>query len=468
MGGRDALPATKEDNVSLNQETGKLNWYYQGVPNDFHDWDMQVSPIYVEETSEPMVIDSGKMGFVYSMNPETGKLNWKTSVGIHNGKDNDGPLALEGRLKKPKLPYKYLPGLLGGVETNMAAAEGMAFVPINNLQSTFKTYTEPIASQEPPSAGKGELVAVNLETGKIAWEDKFPSSAYGDATYSEGVVYTTIFGGEVIAVEAKTGKELWKAKLPAGANSPVAIDGEYLVTAAGYPEGKGQQAAVVAYKLGATGKPGIATLVAEGPKAGEEENSSGEESEVEKAENENGGGEAKEAGGEAAAASPTFAAGEEVFDTTCSSCHTLAAAGRRGGDRVELVVLGAPVGRGVGLVEVARDVGPVGVELERHPPGIGVGEPIFHRADSRAAIVFALRVLLARVAEEVPGPPVGVGVEADPPPLRPSACTGSIRRPRGPSRPSGCCTARGSDRPSRSAASRGFPPAAASRRSSAG
>ncbi|HEY2056583.1 MAG TPA: PQQ-binding-like beta-propeller repeat protein [Solirubrobacterales bacterium] len=316
--------------VSLNQETGKLNWHFQSKQgiNDFHDWDMQVSPIYVEETKEPMLIDGGKMGYVYSMNPETGKLNWETPVGKHNGKDLDSLHALEGKFKKPKLPYKYYPGLLGGIETNMAVGEGMAFVAINDLPSVFKSYKEPIASQEPPSVGKGELVAVDLETGKVVWDNKYPSSAYGDATFSEGVVYTTLFGGEIVAVEAATGKELWKAKLPAGANSPVAVSGEYVITAAGYPEGKGAQAAVVAYKLNATGKPGVATLKAEGPSASEEENSSGEESEVEKAKNETS--EAEGGGGKEAGASSTLTAGETVFDTTCSSCHTLAAAGTNG------------------------------------------------------------------------------------------------------------------------------------------
>jgi outer membrane protein assembly factor BamB len=308
--------------VSLDQETGKLNWHFQSPQglNDFHDWDMQVAPIYVEETSEPMLLDAGKMGYVYSMDPKTGKLNWETPVGIHNGHDLDSKLAFEGKFKKPKLPYKYYPGLLGGVETNMAVAEGMVFVPINDLPSVFKSYEEPIASQEPPSSGKGEMVAVDLETGKIAWETKLPSSAYGDATYSEGVVYTTIFGGEVVALDAKTGKELWKAKLPAGANSPVAISGEYLVTGAGFPEGKGQTPQVVAFKLGATGKPVESVLAAGGPEAPEipgveEEDKSGE-----------GGG--KEEG--SAEGGSTLTAGEEVFDTTCSSCHTLAAAGTNG------------------------------------------------------------------------------------------------------------------------------------------
>ena len=307
--------------VSLDQETGKLNWHFQSKQgtNDFHDWDMQVSPIYVEETAEPMLIDAGKMGYVYSMDPKTGKLNWETPVGKHNGHDLDALHAFEGKFKKPKLPYTYYPGLLGGVETNMAVAEGTAFVPINDLASTFKKYNEPIASQEPPSKGTGEMVAIDLETGKIKWDDKLPSSAYGDATYSNGVVFTTIFGGEVLAFEAKTGKELWKAKLPASANSPVAIDGEYLITAAGYPEGKTEKPEVVAFKIGATGTPGKAVLAAGGSKE-EGPNKSGEETEKP-------AGEEKE-GTEGSSA--TLAAGEEVFDTNCSSCHTLAAAGTNG------------------------------------------------------------------------------------------------------------------------------------------
>jgi outer membrane protein assembly factor BamB len=201
----------------------------------------------------------------------------------------------------------------------MAVAEGMAFVPINNTPSTFKTYEEPIASLG--TVGTGEFLAIDLETGKIVWDDKLPSAAYGDATYSNGVVYTTEFAGNVLAFDAKTGKQLWKAKLPAGANSPVAIDGEYLITAAGYPTGPESKPQVVAYKLGATGEPVESVLAAEGgSSATEEENKSGE-------------GEEKEEGGEkeegAGAGSP-LAAGEEVFDGTCSTCHTLAAAGSHG------------------------------------------------------------------------------------------------------------------------------------------
>jgi outer membrane protein assembly factor BamB len=300
--------------VSLNQETGKVNWYMQpkqGI-NDFHDWDLNFAPIYEEETKEPMVIDGGKIGYIYSTNPKTGKLNWEIPVNKHNGHDLDSLKAYEGKFKKPPLPYRYWPGTVNG--GGMAVAEGTVFETFGNLRSTFKGYEEQFAEIIPPAKANGDMAAVNLETGKLEWETKFPTAAFGAPAYSNGILYTTLFGGEVVGVEAKTGKVVWKAKLPARSNASPTITGEYLVVPAGYPEGAGEKSQLVAFKLGATGKPTESVLAAaSGGKAKNEEA-------------EGGGGEEKEAAG----ASATLTAGEEVFDGTCSTCHTMAAAGTNG------------------------------------------------------------------------------------------------------------------------------------------
>jgi outer membrane protein assembly factor BamB len=246
--------------VSLNQETGKLNWYMQpkqGI-NDFHDWDLNFAPIYVEETAEPMVIDGGKIGYIYSTDPKTGKLNWEIPVNKHNGHDLDSLKAYEGKFKKPKLPYKYWPGTVNG--GGMAVAEGTVFETFGNISSTFKGYDEPFAEIEPPPDATGDMAAVDLETGKLKWETNFPTAAFGEPAYSNGIVYATLFGNEVVGVDAKTGKVVWKAKLPARSNAAPTITGEYLIVPAGYPEGAGQKSQLVAFKLGATGKPAEATL----------------------------------------------------------------------------------------------------------------------------------------------------------------------------------------------------------------
>ena len=62
---------------------------------------------------------------------------WKTAVGIHNGHDHDDQLALEGKLRL-KTPYTLYSGEVGGVETNMAAADGVAYVPVVNLPTTYR------------------------------------------------------------------------------------------------------------------------------------------------------------------------------------------------------------------------------------------------------------------------------------------------------------------------------------------
>ena len=39
--------------MNLDAATGKLRCYYQGVPNDFEDYDMQVSPISARVATSP-------------------------------------------------------------------------------------------------------------------------------------------------------------------------------------------------------------------------------------------------------------------------------------------------------------------------------------------------------------------------------------------------------------------------------
>jgi len=230
--------------------SGRLKWYYQAIPNDFHDWDMQVSPIYTETGGQPVIVDSGKMGYVYVMNAETGKLLWKKPVGKHNGHDNDAVLAVQHKFH-PKVPYVYYPGTLGGVETNMALADGVVYVPVVNLSAKFATRTQKIATNGPIGKGTGDMVALSLATGKVLWDRKLPHSPYGDATVTNDLVFTTTLDGKVIAFSRSTGAIVWRKQLPAGTNSPVLVNGDTLITVASFPMGKGQKAEIVAYSLNA-------------------------------------------------------------------------------------------------------------------------------------------------------------------------------------------------------------------------
>jgi outer membrane protein assembly factor BamB len=239
--------------VKLDQATGKLAWYYQANPDDFHDWDLQISPIYTIAAGHPVVLAAGKGGFVYAFDPTSGAPLWKTSVGIHNGHDQDGELALEGQLQLTP-PYTLLPGEVGGVQTDMATADGVVYVPVNNLPESFTSATQAVGTSA-FLKGTGEEVAIDIATGRQLWATPLPQLALGGATVANDLVFTATFAGEVVALSRKDGTIVWTAQLPAGANAPLAIVGDTLLAGAGMPLSATQHPALVAYRLGATTPP---------------------------------------------------------------------------------------------------------------------------------------------------------------------------------------------------------------------
>jgi outer membrane protein assembly factor BamB len=85
---------------------------------------------------------------------------------------------------------------------------------------------------QPINQGTGDEVAVDLTTGKVLWSTKLPSPAFGAATISNDLVFTTTYNGRVIAFSRATGKIVWQGKLPSGTNSPLVIQGNTLIAAA--------------------------------------------------------------------------------------------------------------------------------------------------------------------------------------------------------------------------------------------
>ena len=153
-----------DSDVNLDAATGKLRWYYQGVPNDFKDYDMQASPISASVNGVSVVLGGGKMGYVYEMNAQTGKLIWKTPVGEHNGHDNDSLLALEHKITL-KVPFTILPGSVGGILSDMALAGTSIYVVTIDLPLTYTSLKLPVAVKAAGPA-TGEVEALNLATGQ--------------------------------------------------------------------------------------------------------------------------------------------------------------------------------------------------------------------------------------------------------------------------------------------------------------
>ena len=102
----------------------------------------------------------------------------------------------------------------------------------------------------------GRLVAIDTETGKIAWSKTTPQPLIGGALATAGnLVFMGEGNGNFDAFDAKSGDELWHYNLGAGVNAPpitYEVDGQqYIAVAAGgnfqlsYPLGD----AVVIFRL---------------------------------------------------------------------------------------------------------------------------------------------------------------------------------------------------------------------------
>jgi alcohol dehydrogenase (cytochrome c) len=220
-----------DSEVNLDAATGKLRWYYQAVPNDFVDHDLQASPIAAAIGGTPVIITGGKMGYVYALNARSGALVWKTPVGEHNGHDNDSLLALSHRLKL-KLPYTVAPGSLGGILSNMAVADGSVYVATLNVPITFTT---PSSVDGDKSGGpiSGDVEALSLATGKVEWDTKVATLPLGATTVSNDLVFTTLFDGVLIAMDRDTGAIVYRRQLPTTTNAPIAVFGNTVLVPAG-------------------------------------------------------------------------------------------------------------------------------------------------------------------------------------------------------------------------------------------
>ncbi|MFL5897803.1 MAG: PQQ-binding-like beta-propeller repeat protein [Solirubrobacterales bacterium] len=231
--------------VKLDPKSGKVIWHYQQTPHNIYDWDFQDSPVMVQAGGREVAIGAGKSGVVVAIDTKTGKPIWKAPVGVHNGHDNDPLYAMRGEYSKIKTGEVF-PGQLGGVIAPMATDGKRLYVPVVNHSMTVRNGSE--ISEE--SAATGEVVALDLATGKQEWSRELEQPAYGATLVVNDLVFATTADGVVHALKSESGGEVWQAALPAGTNAGVMVSGDMLLAPAGLPVAEGQKAALVAFRLG--------------------------------------------------------------------------------------------------------------------------------------------------------------------------------------------------------------------------
>ncbi len=220
--------------LALDAKTGKLKWHYQGTPHDLWDWDATETPVVIDANWQgkprKLLLHANRNGFFYVFDRTDGtlllakafvrNLTWASGIGA------DGrPVKLPNQ--EPSVAgTKVCPsqdGATNWFSPSYNPGTGLYYVQTFEKCSVY-TKSDPGTwesgrqylggSQHKPPGEKPQriLKAIDIQTGKIAWELPQPGPAEswgGTLSTATGLVIFGEEGGALMAADAVTGKPLW-------------------------------------------------------------------------------------------------------------------------------------------------------------------------------------------------------------------------------------------------------------------
>jgi PQQ-dependent dehydrogenase (methanol/ethanol family) len=220
--------------LALNPKTGKLIWYHQMTPHNTNDWDATQTPMLVDADFQgkprKLLLQANRNGFFYVLDRLTGdfltgapfirNMTWSSGLEPKTGRPiikADPAPTTEGTRVCPE----------GAGATNWPSASfypptGQFLVFATEACHIFVKNEEPFAlgksfyqgseRQSPGDETKKFLRALDVQTGKIAWE--IPNIGGGSLdsglmTTAGGFVFYADANGTIVAADAKDGKILW-------------------------------------------------------------------------------------------------------------------------------------------------------------------------------------------------------------------------------------------------------------------
>jgi outer membrane protein assembly factor BamB len=229
---------------------GSLAWYHQVFKHDIWDRDMVLTQIVDLPGGERVIVHTGKGGRVLGYDPDTGAVRWDVSVGLHQNDD----------LTTFDEPTTVMPGVLGGVETPPAAADGKVYVAVVNAATTHDSPEERFSLSPQLGTHPSHLVAIDAATGHIDWTTEVPGDDLGGVTIVNDLLLTSTFGGTLLAYDRATGAEVWRRAAGGTVNGSPAVVGDTIV----WPVSGTSPSRLVALRLDAVPQPTTTTTTIPG------------------------------------------------------------------------------------------------------------------------------------------------------------------------------------------------------------
>jgi glucose dehydrogenase len=250
--------------VALDANTGKLKWHFQQVPHDLWGYDLASPPVLFNYQFDGKTLaavgQASKTGWFYIHDRATGKLLKKSDAFVSQ---------LNMFAKATYEGVVVYPGILGGANWSPVSLDEVnqrVFVAGIHSPIKYTLHETPAkdgkaairyAASEPTTDPRwGTLSAIDLGTGKIAWQNKTSQPLVGGVLATAGgLLFMGEGNGNFNAYNSQNGDLLWQAKSEFGVNAPpmtYTVDGvQYVAVASGGSSifGYKQGDALLVYKL---------------------------------------------------------------------------------------------------------------------------------------------------------------------------------------------------------------------------
>ncbi len=239
--------------VSLNPDTGKLNWHFQPSPHDTHDWDAVQTPVLIDDeykgVHRKLMAQASRNGYFFLLDRNTGEhivtapfipTNWAKGI------DSRGePIPNPAKEPKPDgtLVSPGSDGATNWLAPSFSPDSKLFYVSARRLWSLFymtaEGKPEGWAGRDRNLWANSVLEAIDYNTGAVRWKHEIGDGegSAGILTTAGKLLFTADNSNNLIALDPDTGKTLWHVNLGAKMGTgPISYElngKQYLLTPVG-------------------------------------------------------------------------------------------------------------------------------------------------------------------------------------------------------------------------------------------
>ncbi|HVW91597.1 MAG TPA: PQQ-binding-like beta-propeller repeat protein [Devosia sp.] len=258
--------------VALDADTGKLKWYFQYTPGDYHDYDevgtQQLVNVKVNGEDRKVLAHFGRNGIFYTLDrtngefiqgtPYVSKLTWtkgldpKTGLPVEFDPSKDEQVYATGAITRGGSNIDTCPNIQGGINYFPSAVDPTTGVAYGaGIEGCSNIQNQPVApnavkpgqlfeggASTNPTLQTGSVFAYDVATGKQVAKTNLPYPSYAGVAVTPGLVFASQTDGTFAAYDKKDLSQKWSINIGNSIEAPpsiFSINGKEYVAVLGGP-----------------------------------------------------------------------------------------------------------------------------------------------------------------------------------------------------------------------------------------